>query len=165
MTGAHSLVKWQSLSRGVAVTVDADLETTSQRMAAWATFAVSGTAAVVGATLTGLAFERQARAVEILRPVTEETGSIGTSDVIAFESAVAERDLYRTLAGVSWGVAGAGLTAGIFLFVFDDEAVTSPPPPPGPRPAEPRPEEGGVELSVAPVILPDSAFVSLAGRF
>jgi hypothetical protein len=166
MAGARSKTEWKSLERGTSYSFDAELDTTAQRHVAWATFIVSGAAGVAGAVLAGLAVQRQADAAELLAPVTEETGSIQEKDLTDFDAALKDRDNYRVGAGVAWGVAGAGLVAGIFLYVFDDPAVQTAPPPPGKRGVGPGLEEPDpVELSVSPLLGPSFAGLAVGGRF
>ena len=116
--------------------------------------------------LTGLAFQREADAAEILKPVTSGLGSIEQSKLAEFDAAVEDRDIYRVGAGIAWGVAGAGLMAGIFLYVFDEPAVQAPPPPPGQRGVDPGSKEpDAIELSVLPALGPDFSGLMIDGRF
>lgn len=165
--GARPYLAWRALERGARYDVDADLDTTGQRFAAWATFTVAGGAAVAAGVLTGLAVAKDDEAAALIAPVTEASGSMPESDIEVFKRAVNERDNLRTGAGVAWGVAGAGLTAGIFLFVFDQPAVQAPPAPPrGPGgPADGETPAAGVELSLAPSFGPDGAGLGLFGRY
>lgn len=165
--GARPFLAWRDLERGARYDVDADLDTTGQRFAAWATFAVAGGAGVAAGVLTGLAVAKDDEAAALIAPVTETTGSMPESDLEVFKQAVNERDNLRTGAGVAWGVAGAGLTAGIFLFVFDQPAIQAPPAPPkgNGAPGAGAAPDTGVELSLAPSFGPDGASLGIRGRY
>jgi hypothetical protein len=166
LAGTRPLVAWRTVERGRTYSIDADLDTTVQRYAAYCTFAVAGGTAIAGAVLTGLAFQRQAEAEDILLPVTNGTGSVPVEAVERFEATRSDRDNLRTGAAVAWSVAGAGLTAGIFLFVFDQPSVQAPPAPPkqkGGEPAVIEPTE--VELSLLPSFGPGLSGLHLSGRF
>ncbi len=159
--GSHPMVEWKKVDRGERYAIHASLPSTAQRYSAYATFAVAGGAAVVGAVLTGLAFEKQSEAADILQPIQEQGGSVTTSDVERFDEAIASRDLLRTGAAVGWGLCAAGLTSGIFLFVFDEPSVQAPPSPREGSPDSP----SSPELVFTPIAGPAFAGLTFSMRY
>ncbi len=166
--GSEPMSVWKSVERGGNYTVDADLQTTGQRHAAWITFTATGAAAITAAALTGLAVRSQQEADDLIGPVNDGNGGIDETDLEEFDRAVADRDKLRTGAGVAWGLTGAGLAAGVFLYVFDRPTVQAPPAPnrtkPGAAPPATKPPDD-VELTVVPLISPDVAGLTVGGRF
>lgn len=163
MPGAHPLVEWRSIERGAKVTVKADLDTTGQRVAAFVTLAFAGAGAITAGTLTGLAVKAEGEALR--KQETWEGGSGTQDDLQAFKDLRDERDDLRTAAGVAWGVTGAALVSGIFLYVFDDPGVQAAPPPPRKSDEAAPPKPGGVELGFAPAFGPSYVGGGVAGRF
>lgn len=164
-SGAHPMVTWKSVERGTSYSMQADLPATGQRYAAYGTFAAAGIAAVVGGALTGMALHQQSVASDIRAPI-DRNGSITAADLTPADDALRIRDRYAAGAGVAWGVAGAGLTAGLFLFVFDKPAVQAPPAPSEKGGAAPPPKDDkGVDLSVLPALGPGLSGMSVVGRF
>ncbi len=164
MSGARPLVEWRSIERGAKLTVKADLDTTGQRMAAYVTFAFAGAGAIAAGTLTGLAVKAEGDAQRKLE-TTPEAPSHTETELQEFKDLRDQRDDLRTAAGVAWGVTGAALVSGIFLYVFDDPGVQAAPPPPRKTDDPATPKPGGVELGFVPAIGPTYNGGALVGRF
>ncbi len=164
-TGSHPMATWKRVENGTTYDVLAELDTTGQRYGAVATLTIAAGAALTGGVLTGVAFQKQADAEAVLD--TKNTVGIKAGELSAFDDAIESRDTYRTGAGIAWGLAAAGATSGVFLFIFDNPTVQAPPAP-STKPSAPAAVPGeleSVEISVAPVFGPAVSGFTVAGRF
>ncbi|WP_044985984.1 PEGA domain-containing protein [Sorangium cellulosum] len=124
------------------VRLDADLRTTSQRLAAWTVLGAGAAGAAATGVLAGLALARQAEAVD-LRDRRDAT-SLTPSERDRYNAAVSARGGLGAAAAVAGGVSFVTLAVGLRLFLFDDpRSVVAPPAPPAPPPKAP-----GAELTV-----------------
>lgn len=154
------------LRRGEARTVDVDLETTSQRDAAWIVLASGAVILAGGGALGAAALVREGDAQEVLERAGSER--IQAADVDAYESAREDRDAFATASVLT--LAGGALVTlvGIGLFAFDAPEPVAPPRPddaPDGGPSTPAPGGPSLELGFAPAFGPDGARGSLVGRF
>jgi len=150
-----------TLTHGGSTRVDAKLEQSGQRTAAWIVLGTAGAAAIVGGVFTGLAFVQQSNGQSILD--AKNSHPIMGSDLASYNSDVSERDQWRTVAIASFGAAAGLLLVGGVLYFFDQPHVEAgPPPSESPRPA---PKKEPTEIGVLPWIGPTGAGAALGGRF
>lgn len=150
-----------TLAHGGSTTIDAKLEQSGQRTAAWIVLGAAGAAAIAGGVFTALAFVEQSNAQSILD--AKGRGPIQGSDLTAYDSDVSTRDQWRTGAIASFGGAAGLLLLGGALYFFDQPHVEAgPPPSEGPRPA---PKKEPTEMGVLPWIGPNGAGVALGRSF
>jgi hypothetical protein len=150
-----------TLAHGGSTKLDAKLEQSGQRTAAWIVLGAAGAAAIAGGVFTGLAFVEQSNAQSILD--AKGRGNIAASDPGTYTSDVSARDRWRTVAIASFGSAAGLLLVGGVLYFFDQPHVEAgPPPSESPRPA---PKKEPTEIGVLPWIAPTGVGAALGGRF
>lgn len=143
-SGRVPFVQTLTVERAQALTVEAPLEVTGQRVAAWVLYGVSGALLAGGGVMAGFALDAQSDA-EAIEARWRRDG-LAPAEVTRFQSRVDARDQRAALAiGLSAGAAAiAGLATA--LYVFDDAA-----PPPEP--------------TVTPTLAPTAAGLGAAWRF
>jgi hypothetical protein len=150
-----------TLAHGGSTRIDAKLQQSGQRTAAWIVFGTAGAAAIAGGVFTGLALIEQSDAQSISDTMHQRT--ITGSDLASYNSDVSARDRWRTVAIASFGAAAGLLLVGGVLYFFDQPHVEAGPPPnESPRPA---PRKEPTEIGVLPWIAPNGAGAALGGRF
>jgi hypothetical protein len=150
-----------TLAHGGSTKLDAKLEQSGQRTAAWIVLGAAGGAAIAGGVFTGLALVEQSNAQSILD--AKGRGNIAASEPGTYTSDVSARDRWRTVAIASFGSAAGLLLVGGVLYFFDQPHVEAgPPPSESPRPA---PKKEPTEIGVLPWIAPTGAGAALGGRF
>ena len=86
-----------------------------------------------------------------------------------YNAALKDRERFRAIAGVGWGAAAVGATAGLFLFMFDEPKIEAPPRADtgdDDSPDEAQPEAApSMEIGAAPYLLPGAAGATIVGRF
>ena len=133
------------LVRGKTRALAVELDSTTQRKAAWALIGIGSNGVVAGIVLGALAVVEQRKASDVVGFMEAPDGE----DFTVYNDAIAARDRYRIASGVAAG-AGLGLfVTGALLYAFD--AAT---PPKAPS-AERRPE-----VSVVPLMGPNGAGAS-----
>lgn len=150
-----------TLAHGGSATIDAKLEQSGQRTAAWIVLGAAGAAAIAGGVFTGLAFAEQSDAQSVLD--AKNRGPIMGSDLASYNSDVSTRDQWRTVAIASFGGAAGLLLVGGVLYFFDQPHVEA-----GPLPSEaprPAPKKEPMEMGVLPWVGPNGAGAALGGRF
>jgi hypothetical protein len=116
-TGHHSYARDVHLERGKAETVYVSLERTDQRKAAIALIA-TGTAAVAAGIVFGvLSVVEHRRAIDIQ---DQFGGELDNEAQAEYDAAIAARDNYRIVSGVTAGTGFGLFLVGGALFVLDD---------------------------------------------
>ena len=157
-SGKKGYSKEVTLERGKLTRVEASLDTTGQRTTAYVFFAAAGAGVVAGGVFTAVAFLEQGNAASINN--SRSTRNISAANLASYNSALDQRDMWRTAAIATFGGSLAVLATGAVLYAFDKPHVTASGPLEPVRPREaPRPEFG-----VAPMFGPGIAGLSLAGR-
>jgi PEGA domain-containing protein len=113
------------LKRGQKKTVEADLDMTAQRVAAWVFFgaAVLSTAGGVVLTVTAITKQRDANTIKlgadaVPRPMTLEEAN-------TYNQAIESRDNLTGLAAASYGLAALSAGVGLLLFTLDEPALSA----------------------------------------
>lgn len=159
--GYRAFSREVTLAHGGSATIDAKLEQSGQRTAAWVVFGATGAAAIAGGVFTGLAFVEQSNAQSILD--RKNQGNITGNDLTTYNSDVSARDQWRTVAIATFGGAAGLLLVGGVLYFFDQPHVEAgPPSSEAPRPA---PKKEPSEIGVLPWIGPTGAGAAVGGRF
>lgn len=159
--GYRAFSREVTLAHGGSARLDARLEQSGQRTAAWIVLGAAAAAAIGGGVFTGLAFVEQSNAQSILD--AKNRGPIQGSDLASYGSDVSTRDQWRTAAVASFGAAAGLLLVGGVLYFFDQPHVEAgAPPSEGPRPA---PRKEPTEMGVLPWIAPAGAGAAVGGRF
>jgi tetratricopeptide (TPR) repeat protein/uncharacterized membrane protein len=160
--GYRAFTREITLVHGGSAKIDAKLEQSGQRTAAWIVLGAAGAAAVAGGVFTGVAFVEQSNAQTIYDKSRQQ--NITESERSSYESDVSARDQWRTVAIASFGSAVGLLLVGGVLYFFDQPRVEmGPPPSESPRPAPQKKEP--TEIGVLPWIGPAGAGAALGGRF
>jgi hypothetical protein len=159
--GRSPYARWRTFDRGQTTAVEAPLHTTAQRFGAWTTLGLGVAGVVAGGFLTGFAFDAQSRADTLNDALHDRTKSSDLETVGAFQSAIDARDTLRAGAGIAFGIGGAALATGAFLFVLDDPSPELPPKPDHESPATAPPNT----LALAPVVAPARFGAIVAGTF
>jgi hypothetical protein len=159
--GYRAFSREVTLAHGGTTRIDAKLQQSGQRTAAWVVLGTAGAGAIAGGVFTGLAFVEQSKAQSILD--AKGSGPIPASDIPSYKSDVNARDTWRTVGIASFGGAAGLLLVGGVLYFFDQPHVEAGPPPnESPRPA---PKKEPMEMGVMPWIAPTGAGAALGGRF
>ncbi len=126
------------------VTLDAPLEMTGQRVAAWSLFGLAGALAVTGGVMVGFALDEEAEA-EAAYAIWESDG-LYPDEAAAYEGHVTDRDTWTDRA-IAVGV-GAGVAAGLgaVLWLLDEPRAPSAP-------------------VLTPTVAPDGSGAGLVGAF
>lgn len=115
--GRYPFVRALSLTKGAAVTVQAELEPTAQRQASWWILGVAGASAVSGAVTLGLALKAEADAKTIQNRL-DAGQPLSESQIDSYRSRKADRGRLRVFAGGFLASTLAfGLTGAIMYFV------------------------------------------------
>jgi hypothetical protein len=112
------------LAPGEARDIGVDLPQTSQRTTALTMFVASGGALLVGAALTGLAFDRE----EVARKIEREraAGNITPAQLTAYDEAKLERNRWRGIAATSFVASLAAAATGLLLYLLDEPDLREP---------------------------------------
>jgi hypothetical protein len=161
--GHQAYQEEMEFERGTAKELKVKLDPTTQRKVSYGLFGAGAAGIASGAVLMGLAFFEQSRAETILARM--QTENILNDDLQTYRGAVQNRDDLRLASGIAFGVSGAVLATGFFLFGFDRPTLEGPqrrllPTPQGPKPAGP-----AMEVSLTPVLGPGIGGAVLRGRF
>ena len=162
--GYRAFTREVTLERGKPASLDAKLQPSGQRTAAWVFLGAAGAAVLGGGAFTGVAVVEQSNAQKILH--AQAAGNIPPGDVSAYQSDVNARDRWRTAAFAGFG-AGVGLLAvGSVLWLFDTpSAEVGPPPGESPRrPAEPPKRSEPAEMRLVPWVGPGGAGIAFGGQ-
>lgn len=124
-TGRRSQGKSIRLERGGSQTLSFDAPVTTQRWVGVSVTALAGASLIGGLVAVGLAFDRDARAVEI--DVERQGGSITSERFAQYQSLEGERDAFRA-AGIATLAVGGALGALGLSLVFADRPDPLPPP-------------------------------------
>lgn len=154
------------LQRGERRTLNAGLESTSQRATSWVLMGIGAGGIVAGGVLGYFAFDKQGKAEDIA-DATKSRGNQSPSELARYDDLRQSRDDFRLAAIISAG-AGAGIgTLGLMLHVFDPAKAPLPPAEEGTpgREAPGTPAAPGMEISAAPLFAPGFAGGSVLGRF
>lgn len=146
-SGAYPAATELELTRGEDARVAVQLETTTQRVIAYAALGTAGGLLVAGGAAAAAALVAQGEATDI-RAKLDRGQNLTLGDVAAYDAAVERRDRLR---GASIGLlAGCGAVAltGALLYAFDHR-----------RP------ESGPSFQISPVGGPGAAGAALSGRF
>jgi hypothetical protein len=149
--------------RGTSKELKVTLDPTTQRKVSYGLFGVGAAGVASGAILMGLAFFEQGRAETILARM--QTENIFDNDLNTYRSAVQSRDDLRLASGIAFGVSGAVLATGLFLFGFDRPTLEGPQRRLLPTPQAPKPAVPAMEVSLTPVLGPGIGGAVLRGRF
>ena len=120
--GRTPFVRALEIGRGQAMSVDAQLDVTGQRIAAYGMFVGAGVLAAGAGVSLGLAFDRQSQARDILD--ANGTRSLDPEEATEHERLVSSRDRYGRLAGVGFGLAAAAALGGAAMWIFDTPSAS-----------------------------------------
>lgn len=152
--------------RGGAENVRITLEPTGQRVASQILFISGGAALSGGLVLSSLAVRQENRAEDFL--AKQSQGNVSDSDLIAYESALANRDRFRVAATVS-AISALGLfVTGLFLHELDEpkrQDLYRPPPQRKPTPSHQESTKSSSRVDVLPTLTPSQFGAVLEGRF
>jgi hypothetical protein len=123
-TGYRPFVQELALLRGEERAVAAELDTTTQRIAAWIVLGAAAGGVAAAAVLGGLALGAEGDAEQIL--AESETGNIDYGDVDDYEAARDRRATFTTASLVTAGASALVAGVGVLLFALDDPEVTLP---------------------------------------
>lgn len=139
LNGYRPYAAWTAFGRGEQRAIEAPLETSAQRYAAWGTMGFGLVGLIVGSSLAAEAStrEQEARAIDRRR----EQEGIQRDEVSAYDDAVASRDNLRVASAITLVAGGASLVTGVFLYLFDEPDLTTQE---GDRPP---PQSGDVDVS------------------
>ena len=124
-TGLVSRGQHVQLSRGKATRVTIDLESTSQRKAAWAFIGAGGVALAAGITTGVLSVIEFRKAREIDQD--NDDSEMPPEDKRRYDDAIAARDDFRVVSGIAGGTGLALFLLGGTLFVFDNPPAVAQP--------------------------------------
>lgn len=163
--GRRPFAREVTLGRGERRTLEAPLETTGQRTAAWVLLGTSTAGLLASGGLAWMSRDAQGDAQELL--ARRDRAGLQPSEVGEYDDARDARDSYRTGAFVSLGLGLALGATGAILFAFDTPRVEAPAAeeeerPPGSEPPAPAP---GFEVGGAGWVTPGGAGLGLSGRF
>ena len=152
------------LGRGEQRTLRVPLDTTGQRVAAYALIGVAAAGALTGGSLAVVAMVKQGQAQTIDTTRTTQ-GGLTSADLGQYNSLVSTRNDLRTAASVALGATAVVGITGVFLAVFDTPVLgpVAHKDEPG-KPLAPRVDRP-MEVSVAPLAGPGIAGAVLSGRF
>ncbi len=164
-TGHETYTKEVELKRGARETLDADLQSTTQRDLSYVVIGGAAAFATAGIIFGGLALERESAAQDILD--ARDARTLSRSEVADYEDIRRERSLYTALAAAGGGAGVALGLLGVGLAVFDEPRAVAAPRMEGPtREREPGSDEPkDIEVSGAPVISPDFLGGTMRLRF
>ncbi len=124
MTGHEPFTTQVEIDKDGAVTLDAVLKPTRQRVGAWAALSVGLAGGVATGVLTGLMLSKQSFASGLKDQRT--TGSLTTAELAQYEAAVSARDGFAKAALVTGGLSAAVILTSLGLFAFDKPEVILP---------------------------------------
>lgn len=124
MTGHEPFTQQVEIGKDGAVTLDAVLKPTRQRVGAWAALSVGLAGGVATGVLTGLMLSKQSFASGLKDQRT--TGSLTTAELAQYEAAVSARDGFAKAALVTGGLSAAVILTSLGLFAFDKPEVILP---------------------------------------
>ena len=136
--------------RGQTVTMDAQLSTSSQRIAAYVVLGAGVAGLVTGGVFTGLSLKNESNAKSILD--ARGAGNIDAGQLADYDSARNARDRDRTVALTAFGVGGALVVTSVLLMTFDRPVVANAPAPESKSPSAPqKPTTLPMDMAAAPM--------------
>jgi hypothetical protein len=120
--GAYPFARDLTLDRGERLTVEAKLQTTTQRTVAYWSLGVAGALAAAGAVTGIVALAAENRAKSINDRLISRQGLMG-DDITSYHSAVDQRDRFAPVSFVLLGASAAVGVAGALLFFVDSPRV------------------------------------------
>lgn len=165
-TGHKPVTQDIRVKRGEKKTIPFRLEMTGQRIVSYTLLVGGGLSVVAGALLGFGAAEQQDKAQGIL--TQQASGNITQKQLEDYNSAINERDEFRSAAVVSLGAGAAIGGAGLLFYLFDNPKPTVPPvsfDDTSDKPSSPAPTDMKMELGGAPIVSPDFIGGAMVGRF
>ena len=161
LDGHETRSKLVTARRGTQEAVDLSLTPTTQRMLSFAFLGTASATAVAAGVFTGLAIVAQSDANAVLEK--QAASGLEDGDIESYSDARAQRDRFVLGAGISGGIAGGLLVTGLVLYRADPAERAVPPQTnaPASKPVPPMVDE----LSVVPVVSPDTVGVTASLRF
>lgn len=116
--GSEPFIQTLRVARATPVTVEADLQTSRQRYAAYGMFGAGGLAVAGAGLALGLALNKQSDAQAIEDLAT--TRALTRQEAEDHGELVSERNDLGRIAGITAGVGAAAAVTGLLLYLFDD---------------------------------------------
>jgi hypothetical protein len=123
--GHHAWSREVSVGRGQETALRADLDTTTQRVVAWAVLGGAATALVAGGAFTLLTLKHEGDAEDILDQ--GDVANITEEERLRYEDARAKRDDWAVRSYVAYGIAGGLAVTGALLYIVDTPRAEAPP--------------------------------------
>lgn len=122
-SGRNVYARELAAERGGSMTVTAELEPTTQRVAALWLFAGSAALVAGGSVMLGLGLSAGSNADRTARKLLDEEMALTAEEIEIYQRNKRRRGQFRVLAGSMYGVAAAGLILGGLLFFFDEPSL------------------------------------------
>lgn len=162
--GHEAFSEEMEFQRGETKKVNLALRNSGQRTASYVLFAAGGTAVLAGtAFMLFGSLPAENNATDILN-----TSDRGDDALKRYDNARSERDTWRTISLVSYGIGAAALVSGLVLYAFDTPTVASAARKddkvkPATKTNEPESMMRGIGF--APVVAPTTVGATVYGRF
>jgi hypothetical protein len=119
-SGHHVFAKDVTVARGQALDLDASLEMTGQRIAAWTFVGVGAVSAGVGVALAVVAALGRGHAQQLRETAENERRPLTLQEGRDYNDALEQRDTYNRAAGSMFGLSALSAGLGLILYLLDD---------------------------------------------
>ncbi len=144
-----------TLPRGKPFRFQPILETSGQRIGAWALVTVGAASMITGVVFAIIALGQESRANDIL--AERQSGNITTDRLETYNRSIGRRDDFRHVATATWFGGSAVVVGGTLLWFLDKPVIHVVPPPKSVEPTRPQ-KETPIDVTASPIVGPGGSW-------